>query len=64
MWAGHKLGEWILGKDLADKVEAENLTTTKEGREQLLSFAAEKAKEGKTDEETNKILAKAMNFTA
>ncbi len=61
MWAGHKLGNWIFGHDVADKVEAQNLAQTKEGQAQLLQFAMQKAQEGKTDARTNNIVYKALN---
>lgn len=61
MWAGHKLGNWIFGHDVADKVEAQNLAQTKEGQTQLLQFAMQKAQEGKTDAQTNQIVYKALN---
>lgn len=64
MWAGHKLGNSILGKDVADKVEAENLAKTQEGQVQLLQFAMQKAQEGKTDSKTNQIVYKALNAYA
>ena len=46
MWAGHKLGEYLFGQDVADKIEARNLTKTQEGQVQLLQFAAEKMQNG------------------
>ena len=61
MWAGHKLGNFLLGHDVADKVEAQNLAQTQEGQTQLLQFAMEKAQEGKTDSKTNQIVYKALN---
>ncbi len=61
MWAGHKLGNWILGQDVADKVEAEKLAKSPQGQAQLLQFAAQKAQEGKTDAQTNNILMKALS---
>jgi len=64
MWAGHKLGNAILGHDVADKVEAKNMARTQEGQTQLLQFAAQKAQEGKTDNQTNQVLYKALSMYA
>ena len=64
MWAGHKLGNAILGHDVADKIEAQNMTKTKEGQVELLQFAMQKAQEGKTDMRTNQIVHKALNAYA
>ena len=64
MWAGHKLGNFLLGHDVADKVEAQNMAKTQEGQEELLRFAIEKAQEGKTDNKTSQIVYKALNTMA
>lgn len=64
MWLGHKLGNGIFGKDVADKVEARNMTKTQAGQEQLLRFAMQKAQEGKTDAQTNQVLGKLLNAYA
>lgn len=64
MWAGHKLGNFLLGHDVADKVEAQNLAKTKEGQAELLQFAMQKAQEGKADVRTNQIVYKALNTYA
>ncbi|MBR1776365.1 hypothetical protein IJ750_04755 [bacterium] len=64
MWAGHELGEKIFGTDVADKVEAKNMTKTEEGQTQLLEFALQKAQEGKTDKQTNAVLNKVINTYA
>ena len=64
MWAGHKLGNAIFGKDVADKVEAETLAQTQDGQVQLLQFAADKAKEGKLDPQTQQVLNKFLNAYA
>ena len=64
MWAGHKLGNAILGHDVADKVEAQQMAKTPEGRTELLQFAMQKAQEGKTDMKTNQIVYKALNAYA
>ena len=64
MWAGHKLGNAILGHDVADKVEARQMAKTQEGQTELLKFAAQKAQEGKTDAQTNQIISKALNAYA
>ena len=64
MWAGHKLGNMILGHDIADKVEAKNMTKTQEGQTELLQFAMQKAQEGKTDPNTSRIVYKALNTYA
>ena len=64
MWAGHKLGNALLGHDVADKVEAQQMTQTQEGQTELLQFAMQKAQEGKTDLKTNQIVYKALNAYA
>lgn len=64
MWAGHKLGNAILGHDVADKVEAQQMAKTPEGQTELLQFAMQKAQEGKTDMKTNQIVYKALNAYA
>ena len=64
MWAGHKLGNFLLGHDVADKVEAQQMTKTQEGQAELLHFAMQKAQEGKTDARTNQIVYKALNTYA
>ena len=64
MWAGHKLGNLLLGHDVADKIEARNMAKTQEGQTELLKFAMEKAQEGKTDAGTNQIVYKALNAYA
>ncbi len=48
-----KLTKKLVGDDVANKVEAENLVKTQEGQAQLLQFAAEKAQSGeKMDKNT------------
>ena len=65
MWAGHKLGNAIFGKDVADKVEAENLAKTKDGQVQLLQFAAQKAQDGnKIDARTAQAMQNVYNAYA
>jgi hypothetical protein len=64
MWAGHKLGNLLLGHDVADKVEAQNMAKTQEGQTELLQFAMQKAQEGKADVRTNQIVYKALNAYA
>ena len=64
MWAGHKLGNALLGHDVADKIEAQNMTKTQEGQAELLQFAMQKAQEGKADLKTNQIVYKALNAYA
>ena len=64
MWAGHKLGNALLGHDVADKVEAQNMAKTQEGQAELLQFAMQKAQEGKTDAKTNQVVYKALNTYA
>ena len=62
MWAGHKLGTAIVGQDIADKIEAQNLTKTPEGQAQLLQYTAEKIQKGeKVDPKAQLALQKFIN---
>ena len=64
MWLGHKVGNAVLGEDVADKIEAEKMAGTQEGQAQLLQFAAQKVQEGKADPRTQQIVYKALNAYA
>ncbi len=48
MSAGHLLGNWLLGTDVANKVEGEMLAQSKEGQQQLIEFALQKQQEQTT----------------
>ena len=52
MWLAGKATNALVGEDVANKVEAENLKQTQEGQVQLLQFAAQKAQAGELDADT------------
>lgn len=52
MWLAGKATRAIVGEDVADKIQAENMTKTQEGQAQLLTYTAQKVQEGKADKET------------
>lgn len=53
MWLMGKATNALVGEDVANKVEAENLKTSEEGKAQLLQYTGQKAQEGKLDAETS-----------
>lgn len=52
VWFAGKATKALVGEDVADKIQAENMTKTQEGQTQLLEYTAQKIQEGKADKET------------
>lgn len=63
MWATSKTTKKLLGEDVANKIEAENMTQTAEGQTELLKTAMEAAQKGQPmDAATQVALQKAMQY--
>ena len=57
-----KISNKIVGRDVADKIEAENLSKTPEGQVQLLQYTMQQAQAGKSvpvdvQQATQKLIA-------
>lgn len=63
-WLTGKATNAIFGQDVADKVTAEKMTKTQEGQVQLLTYAAQKAQEGKLPQDVQKSAERLMSVYA
>lgn len=52
MWLTGKATKAIVGEDVANKIEVDNMKKTVEGQKQLLTYTAQKAQEGGLDKNT------------
>ena len=63
MWAAGKITKKIVGEDVANQIEAENLAKTPEGQTELLQTALNSAKKGEPmTAEAQNALKKAIEF--
>ena len=66
MWAAGKLiNKPLIGDDVANKIEAQNMARTQEGQQELLKYTMEQAQKGKINDPTvNQALGQLLNSYA